>query len=85
MKIKQFVITRDGPRRLGETGRFPRGKADAEDEGEIHMALAADHGNGIVRLMFGKSIAWLGLPCIQARELARLLNEKADELEQRKA
>lgn len=71
--------------KLGATGRFPYGRADADDEGELQMALAADHGNGIVRLQFGKSIGWLGLPSKQARELAAMLNQKADELDSRKA
>ncbi len=77
MKIKDFKI--------GATGRFPYGKADENDEGELQMALAADHGQGIVRLMFGKPIGWLGLPSRQARHLAALLTEKADELDSRKA
>lgn len=49
------------------------------------MALAADHGNAIVRIEFGKPIGWLWLPAKQAREFASLLTEKADELERRKA
>jgi len=77
MKIKNF--------NLGATGKFPRGKADADDEGELRMALAADHGNGIVRLEFGKPIGWLGLPSGEARQLASLLIEKATELDKRKA
>lgn len=77
MKIKNF--------KLGATGRFPYGKADSDDEGELQMALAADHGNGIVRLQFGKPIGWLGLPSKEARDLAALLTEKADELDRRKS
>ena len=68
----------------GATGRFPHGKADATDEGELRMALAADHANGIVRVIFGKSVAWLGLPSREARALAALLVEKADEIDSRK-
>lgn len=85
MKLKQFVITKDGIQLLGETGRHPRGKADATDEGELQIALAADHANAIVRLQFGKPVAWLGLPSGEARQLAQLLVEKADELDRRKA
>lgn len=65
MKIPKFP--------LGATGRFPYGKADATDEGELAMALAADHGQAIVRVAFGKPVAWLGLPSRQARALAALL------------
>ncbi len=77
MKIKGF--------KLGATGAYPYGKADATDEGELHMALAPDFVNGIVRIHFGKPIAWLGLPSGKARELAAMLIEKADELDKRKA
>jgi len=77
VKLKDF--------KLGATSRFPYGKADATDEGELRMALAADHSNGIVRVQFGKPIAWLGLPSREARALAAVLIEKADELDKRKA
>lgn len=77
MKIKGWKI--------GATGRFPYGKADADDEGELQMAVATDHGNGIVRVVFGKPVGWLGLPVQEARALAAILNEKADELERRKS
>lgn len=76
MKLKDF--------KLGATGRFPYGKAGSSDEGELRMALASDYTNGIVRIEFGKPVAWLGLPSQEARELARLLVSKADEIDARK-
>jgi hypothetical protein len=76
MKLKDFT--------LGATGQFPYGKAGNDDEGELRMALAADHGHGIVRLEFGKPVGWLGLPSPLARQLAAMLIEKADELDSRK-
>jgi hypothetical protein len=69
---------------VGETGAFPYGKADATDEGELRMALAADHANAIIRIEFGKPVAWLGLPVREARELADKLIVKAAEVEGRK-
>ena len=77
MKIKDF--------KLGATGRFPYGKAGDDDEGELAMAIAVDHGDAIVRLQFGKPIGWLGLPSAHARNLAALLIEKADEIDARKS
>jgi len=71
--------------KLGATGQFPYGQADAHDEGELRMALAADHRSGIVRIEFGVPIAWLGLPSVEARQLAALLVEKANELDRRKS
>lgn len=77
MKLKDF--------KLGATGQFPQGKSDEHDEGELQMALAADHRAGIVRVEFGKPIGWLGLPAREARTLATLLIEKADELDRRRS
>lgn len=77
MKINNF--------KLGATGRFPYGKTDDEDEGELRMAIATDHGNGIVRIVFGKSIAWIGLPSDHARALGMMLIDKADELDKGKS
>ena len=76
MKWKDF--------KLGATGNYPRGKADASDEGELRLALATDHQQAIVRVEFGKPVAWIGLPSREARDLAQLLIEKADELDRRK-
>ena len=70
---------------LGATGKFPWGTSDPTDEGELQIALVADHTEGIVRVDFGKRIAWIGLPANQARDIANLLLKKADELDTRKA
>jgi hypothetical protein len=66
---------------FGPTGRFPYGKLNDSDEGEVAMGIVADPFNGVVRLDFGKPVAWLGLPSVVARELARMLVEKADEVD----
>jgi len=71
--------------KLGPTGKFPYGHADATDEGELRMGLATDHANGIVRLHFGKPIAWVGLPAAHARAVGQALLEAAEDLEKRKA
>jgi hypothetical protein len=75
MKIPDFKI--------GATGQFPRGQVDATDEGELAMAIGADHNHGIVRVVFGKPIEWIGLDSSHARGLAQMLIEKADELDAR--
>jgi hypothetical protein len=76
MKIKDF--------KLGSTGAFPYGKVDSSDEGEIQIAAATDVRAGIVRLAFGKPVAWLGLPATVARQVGQMLIEKADELDRAK-
>lgn len=75
MKINDF--------KLGATGKFPRGPADATDEGELRLAVATDHRQGIIRVAFGTPVAWLGLPSKEARAFAAMLIEKADELDRR--
>jgi hypothetical protein len=70
---------------FGPTGKFPDGRAGADDEGELQLGMATDHAAGIVRLHFGKPIAWIGLPSGHARALAKMLLEKADELDRSKA
>ncbi len=71
--------------KLGATGQFPYGHADATDDGELRIAIAADHSQGIIRLVFGTPVAWIGLPAQHARALAAMLIAKADDLDRRKA
>lgn len=66
--------------KLGPTGEFPRGKLDESDEGAIQLGMAADHENGVVRIHFGKPIAWIGLTRDQAMDFAALIIEKAKQL-----
>jgi hypothetical protein len=77
MKIKNF--------KLGATGRFPYGRTGPDDEGELAAALAVDRANGVIRIEFGKPVGWLSLPSGHARALAKILLEKADELDRGKA
>jgi 8-oxo-dGTP diphosphatase len=71
-----------GPTDLGATGMFPKGKIDPNDEGELQLAIAADLDNGVVRVDFGKPVAWLGLPPDEARTLGQMLIDKANQLTQ---
>ena len=73
------------PPKFGATGRCPQGKAGPDDEGELTMGCVCDHQNSIVRLVFGKPIAWLGLPSQEARALAQMLTDHADKLDRRKS
>lgn len=59
--------------KLGPTGDFPSGKLDADDEGGINIAIGSQIGPSgkiVVRIEFGKPIAWLGLPQEQAVQFA---------------
>lgn len=64
-------------RPIGATGQFPQGQLDDDDQGELRMAVGYDKLDGIVRVEFGKPVAWLGLPPPQAKQLALLLLQHA--------
>ena len=65
------------PCQLGATGEFLRGKLDETDEGALNIALAADAANNLVRIDFGKQVAWLALSPPEALELANAIAVKA--------
>ena len=56
---------------VGATGKFPQGKIDPDDEGELRVAITREGDNVI--LNFGKPVAWLALPKDQVRGLISLL------------
>lgn len=60
---------------LGPTGRFPEGKLNPDDEGEIAIGVA--YVEGKVVFDFGKPIRSLGLTPKQAFEIAGLLQRQA--------
>lgn len=62
---------------FGATGEFPHGKISDDDQGAIQLGVAYDKLDGIVRVEFGKPVAWLGLPPPQAVEFAKLILKHA--------
>jgi hypothetical protein len=73
--LKEFQPWNKRP--FGATGQFPQGKVSDDDEGELRLGVAYDKLNGIVRIEFGKPVAWLGLPPPQAIEFAKVLMKNA--------
>lgn len=74
---------RDAFRQLpafGPTGKFPLGKYNQHDEGEIAFGVAADKQAGKVIIDFGKPTAWVGMTADQADAFAESLKSKAAEL-----
>jgi hypothetical protein len=65
---------------LGATNKFPQGKLNQNDEGEIMFAVAADKTQGKVLINFGKPVAWVGMDREQAIDLANSIRQKADDL-----
>lgn len=64
---------------LGATGKFPHGKLNDHDEGELIVALHVEGGKIVME--FGKRISWLALTAEDARHFARTLIAKAEQLE----
>ncbi len=57
--------------------RFPRGRLNAEDEGEIQVGVAVD--GDVVVIAFPHPVSWVGMPVEQAEELAATLQARAAE------
>lgn len=64
-------------RQTGATGTFPQGHLNDDDQGALKIAVAYDKLDGIVRVDFGKPVAWLGLPKDQTINFARVLLKHA--------
>lgn len=64
---------------LGATGRYPEGKLNDSDEGEIAIAVGGQDGKVIID--FGGKIGWIGFAPDQARQVAESLNAKANAVE----
>jgi len=60
---------------LGATRRFPEGKLDPTDKGEIKIGIT--HQDGKVVLAFGTPVMWTGFTPDQAEEIAAMLREHA--------
>lgn len=59
---------------------FPGGHLNADDQGELAFAVAADVTRKIVIIRFGKPVDWIGLGKREVTALADLLHEKAKQL-----
>ena len=64
----------------GPTGRFPDGKINDSDEGEIAMAIGVDIAAGRIFMDFGKAVKWVAMTPEQAEGFADLLKAKARQL-----
>lgn len=65
-------------KKLGATGKFPEGKMNQDDEGELQLGIKIIDGRIVIN--FGKPVAWLGFPADLAYKLANKLTELADSL-----
>lgn len=62
--------------KLGATGKFPDGKINKYDEGELRIGIAIKDSNVIIE--FGKPVKWIGLPGDEAIALGKLLIKKGE-------
>jgi hypothetical protein len=67
--------------RFGQTGEFLNGSIHEHDQGELTFGIAADARNGVVVVNFGKPVVWFGVRPREAREIAKALIAKANELD----
>jgi hypothetical protein len=59
--------------KLGATGRFPEGKLNETDQGELRVGIAEKHGKVIIN--FGKPVAWVALTKEQVRGFIEVLQK----------
>jgi hypothetical protein len=61
---------------------YSQGRAGADDDGDLAIAIRADLERQIVILSFGKNVEWIGLGPRDAVALAKMLIEKARSVSQ---
>jgi len=62
----------------GPAGKFPLGKLDRNDKGELVVNLSIVGGK--IRIDFGTKIAWFAMTADQAIELAHMISQRAHAL-----
>ena len=59
---------------------YPRGRLNADDEGELRLAITVK--DGTIIFAFGKAVTWIGLDYDQAKAIGELLLRRAEEIRQ---
>jgi hypothetical protein len=67
--------------RLGALGTHSHGKVRDDDEGDLQLAITPDPEKGIVMIMFGRKVTWLGLIPATARRMAEAILAACEKLE----
>lgn len=65
-------------KKLGKTGRFPEGKLNKDDEGELFFGITHNKNNIIIQ--FGTPVSWMTLDRDTALKLADTLKKHAEAL-----
>lgn len=64
--------------KIGPTGKFPEGKINDTDEGQL--VVGVKESDGEVYIAFGTPVAWLQLRAEDAKDFANTLIEVADKI-----
>ena len=65
---------------IGPLDEHPHGKLSNNDDGGIKIAIGVDGDHNLVRIDFGKPVAWVALDKKTAISTADALRQKANEL-----
>lgn len=65
--------------KLGATGKFPEGKINPDDQGEIRLRIAFDNASQNLIIDFGAPVVWVGMPPQLATKFANLILKRVKE------
>lgn len=63
--------------------KYPRGKINPHDEGELGLRIFIDDATSTVIVDFSKPVIWVGFSAADARHIAAMLVQQAERIEQR--
>lgn len=63
--------------KIGPTGKFPKGKARPDDEGELRVAIG--HKDGKVFVHYGVPIKWIAFDPNEAEDFAKTIQMHAND------
>lgn len=64
-------------RQFGAPGTFSQGSINEDDQGDLKLGIAFDPSDGLVKVQFGKPVAWLAMPPANAAAFANAILKKA--------
>lgn len=67
----------------GPTGKFPMGKMDESDQGELAAQIGVT-SDGMVVVNFNTPVSWVAMPPEDARHLAKQLGHAADNADKKR-
>lgn len=79
-RVSDLLTFKPWNKRLtGATGDMPHGKCNDDDQGGLRVAIGIDR-SGVLRVDFGKPVAWLGLDKATALALADNIRKHAERM-----